>query len=740
MGRKRHRRMPANGRVSWLRIGATTTAAMAVVALAAYGLSAGAHTTTHLTSGLDAATSVSPSEGHSPRLTRELSGPLAGTGVARSGARMSATVRQATSTAASTMLNGIDISSGQHPDGAAIDWAEVHAAGYDFVGIKATEGNYYVNPYYKTDAEAAVAAGMYVAAYAFANPDNPKSTGADQAEYAVQNAGNYKVGGQYLPLALDIEYDPYSTNECYGITTSAMVSWISSFVEEATTLTGAAPIIYTPQDWWDACTGDSTVFGSDVLWIPAYATGTPGTLPAGWKTWTIWQYTSSAAVSGISGTTDLDYFDGGPETEQSALGAPVSIPIRTLNSLAGQTVTYTATGLPPGVTISTDGLITGTPTQAGTYAVTVTPAAATAVLPSEVSFTWDVTDETVTPTSPGNLSTVAGSPVDRTMTATDSVSGYAPFTFAAKGLPAGLAISKTGTITGWPYTTGTYNVTVTATDTLGAIGTASFTWKISQAPDNGATGRVVLANGGKCLDDTGASTRNGTGIQIWTCKGDTAQKWTVVQDQTLRVVGKCLDESGTANGSAARLETCAGGDTSQRWRVATDGELVNIASGKCLDDTGRKTANGTKLDIWTCDGATNQRWTVPVVALESGLPGVCLDDKAGSTTNGNAIETYACDGATAEKWTITTGGTIRIAGKCLDVTGKGTASGTKVELWTCTSGDAAQTWTITGSGELVNPHSGKCLTDPGDSASDGTRAEIMTCPATYDPGTVWRPL
>lgn len=734
MARARHRRMPAGSRVSWLRIGTTTAAAMAVVALAAYGLSPGAHRPAP--PELDAAaTSASPSEGHSPRLTQELSGPLTRTGMARSGARIPAAVRQETSAAASTMLNGIDVSSGQHPDGGAIDWAKVYAAGYDFAGIKATEGNYYVNPYYAADAKAAAAAGMYVTAYHFANP--PKSTGAAQADYAVQNAGDYKVGGQYLPLTLDIEYDPYSTNECYGITTSAMVSWVSSFVKEATTLTGAAPIIYTPQDWWDACTGNSTAFGNDVLWIPAYATGTPGTLPAGWKTWTMWQYTSSADVKGISATTDLDYFDGGPETETSALDAAVSIPMHTLNALAGQAVTYTATGLPPGVTISSDGVITGAPTTAGTYQVTVTPAASDAVLPATISFTWDVTTETVTPASPGDLSTVAGTPVDRTVTATDSVASDAPFTFTAKGLPPGLSVSSAGTITGWPYTTGGYTVTITAKDALGATGTTSFTWTVSQAPDSGATGRVVLANGGKCLDDTGASTKNGTRIQIWKCVGDAAQKWTVVQDQTFRVAGKCLDEAGTASGSAARLETCTGTSPSQRWRIATDGELVNIASGKCLDDPGRKTANGTKLDIWSCNGGTNQRWTVPATALESGIPGICLDDTGASAKNGNAIDSYSCTGGTAQKWTIATGGTVRIAGKCLDVTGKGTASGTKVELWTCTSGDAAQTWTITGSGELVNPHSGKCLTDPGDSAANGTRAEIMTCPASYDPGAVW---
>lgn len=302
---------------------------------------------------------------------------------------MSTAMQQATSTATSTSLNGVDVSAAQHPNGAAITWADVHGAGYDFAAIKATEGSYYINNYYASDAAAATAAGMYVAAYHFANPSD--SSGTVQADYAVQNAGNYKVGGLYLPLVLDLEYDPYSNDECYGLSPAQMVSWISDFMTEATTLTGAAPMIYTPTNWWDTCTGDSAAFGGDVLWVPAYSAGTPGPLPAGWGTWTMWQYTSGGTVPGISGAVDLDYFSGGPQVEQTQVNTSASVQIRTLNALAGQQVTYSETGLPPGLTMSSAGLITGAPTTAGAYQVTVTPSSSAAVLPASVSFTWEVT-------------------------------------------------------------------------------------------------------------------------------------------------------------------------------------------------------------------------------------------------------------------------------------------------------------------------------------------------------------
>jgi beta-glucosidase len=520
-----------------------------------------------------------------------------------------------------------------------------------------------------------------------------------------------------------------------------MVTWISEFAAEVKAKTGTDPIIYTTQDWWATCTGNNTSFGNDLLWVAAYSSGTPGTLPAGWNNWNMWQYTDKGSVTGITGGVDLDYFSGAPETEQTAVGTSASVQIRTLNALAGQSATYTATGLPPGTQINSSGLITGTPTTVGTYNVTVTPSAATAVVPASVSFTWDVTPGKVTITSPGNRSTTAGSAVGLQVAATDSASGYTP-SFTATGLPPGLSINSSGKITGWPDTPGTYNTTVTATDSAGATASASFTWTIGQAANTGPAGKVVLANGGKCLDDTGSSTANGNKIQIYTCNGGAAQKWTVAQDGTLRAFGKCLDVTGggTANGTTIQLWTCLSGDKGQQWQVGTGTELINPHSGKCLDDPYSRTANGTKLDIWTCNGGAQQHWTLPAGPAASGVAGKCLDDTGSSTANGNKIQSYACNGGAAQNWTVMPDGTVRVYGKCLDVTGGATASGTKIQLWNCLSGDKGQQWKITTTsdlaGELINLNSGLCLADPADSTTNGTQMVIESCTAT-DPGESW---
>jgi GH25 family lysozyme M1 (1,4-beta-N-acetylmuramidase) len=400
---------------------------------------------------------------------------------------VSAALRTATAAAASTTLNGVDVSSAQHANGATINWTEV-AATNQFAAIKATEGNYYVNPDYASDAAAAVAAGMYVAAYHFANP--PKASGAAQADYAVANAGNYKVGGQYLPLMLDLEYDPYSTNWCYGLSPTQMVSWISDFMTEAATLTGAAPIIYTPTQWWDTCTGNSTAFAGHVLWVPAYSSGTPGALPAGWSNWSIWQYTSSGTVSGISGSADQDYFSGGPQVEQTALDAPASVQIHTLSALAGQSVTYTATGLPPGTTMNSAGLITGAPTAVGTYQVTVTPSSSEPVLPATVSFTWDVNGAI---TSASQATFHAATASSFTVTAL----GVSSPEFSETGaLPAGVTFSAAGVLSGTPATGsgGRYPIKITASNPAGTSATQAFILIVdvpgAALPDGGVLGDV----------------------------------------------------------------------------------------------------------------------------------------------------------------------------------------------------------------------------------------------------------
>jgi hypothetical protein len=85
-----------------------------------------------------------------------------------------------------------------------------------------------------------------------------------------------------------------------------------------------------------------------------------------------------------------------PGNQTSTVGTSVSLQIHASDSASGQTLTYSVAGLPPGLSINgTTGVISGTPTTAGTYTTTVT-AKDTTEASGSAAFTW-----TVNPTGGG---------------------------------------------------------------------------------------------------------------------------------------------------------------------------------------------------------------------------------------------------------------------------------------------------------------------------------------------------
>jgi endo-1,4-beta-xylanase len=204
-----------------------------------------------------------------------------------------------------------------------------------------------------------------------------------------------------------------------------------------------------------------------------------------------------------------------PGSQTSTVGTAASVQIQATDSGSGQTLTYSATGLPAGLSISSStGLISGTPTTAATSSVTVTAKDGTNASGS-ASFSWTVNPKssgnTVTVTNPGSQTSTVGTAASVQIQATDSGSGQT-LTYSATGLPAGLSISSsTGLISGTPTTAATSSVTVTAKDGTNASGSASFSWTVNPKSGGGTchvtytrnsewpggfTAQVIIANTG----------------------------------------------------------------------------------------------------------------------------------------------------------------------------------------------------------------------------------------------------
>lgn len=194
---------------------------------------------------------------------------------------------------------GVDVS---HYQG-SINWTSVRNAGIQFAWIKATEGTSYKDPKFNANYLNAYNTGVIRGAYHFARPD--LSSGATQADYFASNGGAWSRDNLTLPGVLDIE------GSCYGKSASAMQSWILDFYNRYKARTGRDMVIYTSPGWWNNCTGGwSGMSTRSPLWVAHWTTASSPTIPNGFPYWTIWQYTSTGSVSGISGNVDRDRFNG----------------------------------------------------------------------------------------------------------------------------------------------------------------------------------------------------------------------------------------------------------------------------------------------------------------------------------------------------------------------------------------------------------------------------------------------
>ena len=141
---------------------------------------------------------------------------------------------------------------------------------------------------------------------------------------------------------------------------------------------------------------------------------------------------------------------------------------------------WSASGLPSGLSMSAAGVISGTPAAVGSFSVTVqvTDAAkATATKSFSITVVGVLTITTAT-LSNGTVGTAY------TATTVAAAGGTPPYTWSASGLPSGLSMSSAGVISGTPTAAGSFSVTVKVTDSAQATATRAFTTSVVAALDH----------------------------------------------------------------------------------------------------------------------------------------------------------------------------------------------------------------------------------------------------------------
>lgn len=205
--------------------------------------------------------------------------------------------------------------------------------------------------------------------------------------------------------------------------------------------------------------------------------------------------------------------------------SPPSVPAATVGQPYDQSIAasggtgpyaYAVTGgaLPAGLLLDPgDGRLHGTPRASGSFTYTVT-ATDDRGYPGSRTYTLTVAAPTIT-VSPASLAgATVGAAYSQSITASG---GTSPYTFAvtAGALPAGLTLAADGTLAGTPTAGGTFNLTVTATDSTtgaGAPFTASRAYTLTVGAPTITLGPATLAGG-----STGRSY-----VQTLTATGGTA--------------------------------------------------------------------------------------------------------------------------------------------------------------------------------------------------------------------------
>lgn len=173
--------------------------------------------------------------------------------------------------------------------------------------------------------------------------------------------------------------------------------------------------------------------------------------------------------------------------------------------------TMTSGALPPGLTLSSDGTLSGTPTASGAFNVSITATDSTTGPGAPLTATRNYTLTVNAPSIAVNPATLPAGQVavayHQQLTASGGNGTYT-YAIASGALPAGVTLATNGLLAGTPSAAGSFNVTIRATDGLGFIGSQAYTLSISQPVPVAVNDTSSTAANGS---DTIAVTANDTG-------------------------------------------------------------------------------------------------------------------------------------------------------------------------------------------------------------------------------------
>jgi beta-glucosidase len=317
-----------------------------------------------------------------------------------------------------------------------------------------------------------------------------------------------------------------------------------------------------------------------------------------------------------------------PGAQATAVGSAVNLQMSAADSAAGQTLTYTATGLPGGLSINpSTGAITGTALFSESDTVTVTATDGEAYEGS-VSFPWNVaTPPVTTPTVPPGQSCNAPAAGESQLNETNFVattsnpSGDGPqnaITNAESGTDSSRFSTDTDQQAGMYY-----EVNMGSPQTFNQIEMAFPNWATDYAPDynvevsdNGSSWTVVASCYGNGSPETASfTTQTAQYVEVVLTTPDPSEWWSIAQFLVSAPAGTTSPPAGTCSGStsgenplaesgftatspvpagstgaqnpitnAVNGNTSAGRFTTQAAQVTGDEYIVNMGSAQTFNE------------------------------------------------------------------------------------------------------------------------------------------------------------
>lgn len=232
---------------------------------------------------------------------------------------------------------GVDVS---HYQG-TINWTSVRNSGVSFAWAKASDGVGTPDAFFAGNISGAKAAGVYIGAYHFARPDS--NTPQSEANYFWSMAAN-TITNDGLSMMPVLDYETFGSGP---VGAASYADWANQWCNAVSNKAAAVGLTIKPLIYTSTCQAGN-LNTSNAQWPPwiANPSGLNPQTSSPWSStscnsssyqiwgngvWSVWQYSWTGTVPGISGNCDLDIFNGTAAQLTSAFVIGTNAPLLTVS-------------------------------------------------------------------------------------------------------------------------------------------------------------------------------------------------------------------------------------------------------------------------------------------------------------------------------------------------------------------------------------------------------------------------